>query len=946
MTSLLKRNLHQMVDYAASDKVITACIGREDVCRFLLHSFMDYMTDHGLYDSSFQVLIDWSKQLNVFVDDKEWKVKKQTNGNNIHSNSPSFVYNPKERSPSISSNHNISNHNTSNHKYSNSYKRRKKSLKKRSVNKSNINKLFVESKPSLTPSNSVPVTPMSETNIINHYDEDEKLQSPKIKTKVPINNKMPSLTITQSRWIDENETESDHDKKENKDSEDKEDDDDNNNNNNNMYNRYTNKIINSKTTKIIYLSRPRAKSHGAPSSKTKSKKNGEKRKKKNKIHSSNSNTLATLKRKSKSMKLRIKENKLRLSSTSPAMTPKDKQYSPQYSPAHNEDEEDNEHDWGTALKLYSSNSGENNNNNKERKEHKDKDYINSSNNRWSTSTYKYQRRWTNDSEVSDWNLTHQRKWSVGSWSDKDSHIHNDDNNNNNNNIIDDENKKHRRNSVSIGDHEKNLIVAKHAKNILNNIDEDEKYSLSRLGSQQSITSDDRESDGSSTNYGHNYLIHNHDVNIINKPIDYIQLLSHSTWMIIAQFLDTSSKAAGLGLVSREMNLLCSHPLCWKKLKIKIDNLTKVSLNVMRRLFKNLTRFELNWNNPETPLSLLYGDGINGYNHINNHNNNYHLNNRINGYMALKYSKEIELFFSNLSLICNDSLHTFKLSMHGGPYRLANSAPTSVKIFQTETLLRLVFSNFNNLRKFKMDAYNLIAVDVFTSLLKKYSPNLQFFESQIVVYNRQTQRVILENPVLLNDINILPSTLKHLCLPLLADDSWIIYQYLPNLEYLFFFGYTRSSGYALHENFLSIRCLDYIAGQKSNFPNCPKIKIIEIALRQNDYLPIILRPIIRKLFLRCQYLENVKLATAGNLDLAQSLYSSLRASNLQVCNVFAKDEGRPEKPIGVVEFRRNHNYKFIHNNNLITKTTHLSVPNITYENEETVSELAIGGRLRG
>merc|ERR1719334_2887330 len=133
-------------------------------------------------------------------------------------------------------------------------------------------------------------------------------------------------------------------------------------------------------------------------------------------------------------------------------------------------------------------------------------------------------------------------------------------------------------------------------------------------------------------------------------------------------------------------------------------------------------------------------------------------------MALKYSKEIELFFSNLSSVCNSTLHTFKLSLHGGPYRLANSAPTSMKIFQTETLLRLVFSNFSNLRKFKMDAYNLISVDVFTGLMKEYSPKLTYFEAQIVVYNRGTQRVILENPVTLRDINILPPTLRHLCLP--------------------------------------------------------------------------------------------------------------------------------------------------------------------------------------
>merc|ERR1711933_581404 len=111
-------------------------------------------------------------------------------------------------------------------------------------------------------------------------------------------------------------------------------------------------------------------------------------------------------------------------------------------------------------------------------------------------------------------------------------------------------------------------------------------------------------------------------------------------------------------------------------------------------------------------------------------------NCVNGYMALKYTKEIELFFSNLSSVCNHSLHTFKLSLHGGPYRLANQSPTSMKIFQTETLLRLVFSNFSHLRKFKMDAYNLIAVDVFTSLMKQYAPRLTYFESQIVVFNRQ------------------------------------------------------------------------------------------------------------------------------------------------------------------------------------------------------------------
>ena len=265
MTSLLKRNLHEMVDYAESDKVISACIGREDVCRFLLHSFMDYMTDHGFYDSSFQVLIDWSQQLNVYVDDKEWKVKKQSNITNntntinsdnsnsnlspqsnhsshniLHPNSPPFAYNSKERSFSNSSTHGQNHHRHHSHKHSNSFKRRKKTSKKRArgnaignaaANKHNIRKLCVDSKPPLTPSSSLPVTPMSDTNNGNHIqanfhdgseiilerwkDEDEKLQSPKVKSVVPINNKMPSLTITQTRWIDENETESDHDTKEN-----------------------------------------------------------------------------------------------------------------------------------------------------------------------------------------------------------------------------------------------------------------------------------------------------------------------------------------------------------------------------------------------------------------------------------------------------------------------------------------------------------------------------------------------------------------------------------------------------------------------------------------------------------------------------------------------------------------------------------------------------------
>eukprot|EP01083_Nonionella_stella_P071407 191764_1 len=751
MTSLLKKNLHQMVDFASANK-ITACIGREDVCRFLLHSYMDYMTDHGLYDSSFEVLIDWSKQLNVNVDEKQWKITKPKRATN-----PLF---------DISRSHSQSQSGDSI-----TLKRHKRST-------------FIKKK-DITPSNSVPVTPKSDTDHRRHASSQTNAISK--RNRVCSYSDDESKTSARSRR--------------------------------HKFVKYKLKLNTGKATApiIILQSRRRAKSHGTW------------------------------------IKMKKKQKALDTSSTSPAITP------------HEEDDHE----------VYN----------------------------WAMASTNNKRRWTNDSEVSEWNLTYQREWSDDDLDEEDTSVAS-------------RTRRDSSASLGLGYHDKNLIVTHHAKNILSNIDEDEKYILTTqfTHTNSSCTYDEMHSE--------------------SKPMDYVSSLSHSIWLFIAQFLDTSSKAAGLGSVNREMNLLCSHPICWKKLRISIDALCKISLNVMRRSFKCLTRFELNWNNPETPLSLLYG--------INRDHN--HINNRINGYMALKYSKEIELFFSNLSSVCNASLHTFKLSMHGGPYRLANSAPTSTKIFQTETLLRLVFSNFTHLRKFKMDAYNLIAVDVFTSLLKKYSPKLQFFESQIVVYDRQQQRVILENPVLLRDVNILPVTLRHLCLPLLADDSWIINQHLPNLEYLFFFGYTRSSGYALHENFLSIRCLDYIAGQKSPSPNCPRIKIIEIALRQNDYLTIILRPIIRKLFLKCHYLQSVKLATAGNLDLAQSLYKSLYASNLGVCHVFAKDEGRPEKPIGVVEFRRNTNYKFQHHHKHSTQT-HLSVPTL-YKNEETVSEMAIGGRLRG
>ena len=148
MTSLLKRNLNQMVDFADANKVISACIGREDVCRFLLHSFMDYMTDHGLYDSSFEVLIDWSRQLNVHIDDKRWKVKKPDNiSKNI-----GYV------------NHNSNHSNDSNQSNHVHHKKKKSSQKKKKRRGSKVIKKFNDNHPSLTPSNSVPVTPIDNHN--------------------------------------------------------------------------------------------------------------------------------------------------------------------------------------------------------------------------------------------------------------------------------------------------------------------------------------------------------------------------------------------------------------------------------------------------------------------------------------------------------------------------------------------------------------------------------------------------------------------------------------------------------------------------------------------------------------------------------------------------------------------------------------------------------------
>ena len=89
-----------------------------------------------------------------------------------------------------------------------------------------------------------------------------------------------------------------------------------------------------------------------------------------------------------------------------------------------------------------------------------------------------------------------------------------------------------------------------------------------------------------------------------------------------------------------------------------------------------------------------------------------------------------------------------------------------------------------------------------------------------------------------------------------------------------------------------------------YPQCPNICRIEIALRAADYMAIILRPVIRRLFKRCKNLECVNLATAGDLTLSQSLFTSLNSRVNDMCNVQAKTAGRPEKPMGYVEFVTN------------------------------------------
>lgn len=85
-----------------------------------------------------------------------------------------------------------------------------------------------------------------------------------------------------------------------------------------------------------------------------------------------------------------------------------------------------------------------------------------------------ERAWTNDSEMSmdpiaEFNRLHQRKWSVGSLSDREEKDRETE--------IDYIQSKfqvpadERRNSVSIGNHEKNLIMAPHRQDILSNIEE-------------------------------------------------------------------------------------------------------------------------------------------------------------------------------------------------------------------------------------------------------------------------------------------------------------------------------------------------------------------------------------------------------------------------------------------------------------------------------------------
>mmetsp|Transcript_77041 Transcript_77041/g.94494 ORF Transcript_77041/g.94494 Transcript_77041/m.94494 type:complete len:353 (+) Transcript_77041:356-1414(+) len=338
----------------------------------------------------------------------------------------------------------------------------------------------------------------------------------------------------------------------------------------------------------------------------------------------------------------------------------------------------------------------------------------------------------------------------------------------------------------------------------------------------------------------------------------------------------------------------------------------------------------------------------------------------------KYELNISNFFNNISQNCSNTVHTFKLSPNGGPFRLANSASSKCKFYQTTKLLHYIFGSFHKIRKFKMDAYNLVSLSEFESIMQKYEPKLEFLETQVVVYDNNLNKVILEEPVSLSK-KILPSTIRHLCLPLFSDDTWITKQYLPNLEYLFFFGFQRSSIYALDENHLTLKILNYIAGEqyiystntigninrkdtlqllKINYlkqhtirPNCPRIKLIEISLRKSDYLPILLRPVIMKLFKRCKYLKTIKLSTAGNVKLARTLYGSLMNTTLEYCKLTVKQDGRQEKPIGVLIFERIKS----HRNNNERSSVGYSISSLNKKEDsytDTISELNVGGNLRG
>ncbi|ETO16885.1 hypothetical protein RFI_20452, partial [Reticulomyxa filosa] len=372
--------------------------------------------------------------------------------------------------------------------------------------------------------------------------------------------------------------------------------------------------------------------------------------------------------------------------------------------------------------------------------------------------------------------------------------------------------------------------------------------------------------------------------------------------------------------------ICTHPLCWKQLTLKVEKINDVPTPLINRSFRYLRTFELDWSNPR--MSICGLNHRSKYSLPTTHGNNATM--IIDDILNMNEKQKIEKFFKHLSTISNKYLRSFKLKPGGGPFRLANSSAAFIKFEETHALLQLILKYFSNLRKFKMDVYNIISLQKFIHNFTLFRPQqLEFLELQVLIFDTNTQRPNPHSPVTLPPF-ILPSSLRHLSLPLLADDSWITQQYLPNLEFLFFFGFNRSSTFALHENRLTIASLNHIAGVKSNIsqnvsntvtllvppntrgnginnfkikPSCPKIKCIEIALRETDYMAILLRPVIRKLFQVCSELEYVKLGTAGDLELAHGLFKSLVSSNLNVCSVQAKVGGRPEKPIGFVEFRK-------------------------------------------